>query len=416
MVRSAKRCVQTPTVNIVMDQTKANSHKHVLCVVAWWPDGNSVAGTFIKEHITAIAHTCTVEVVHVHLFKGNRPWPSREIRASNTDGMNVHSITIRTPVRRFGSFEYLVRKAYAKVAKELHSQRPFDLMHIHVRNEITEHALPIAEALDLPVVVTEHASHYHLGILDLPPKQQQAERASIRKWFSNDRIVRVMPVSKNLAGILKNDFGVREERMEVVPNIAAPVFTRTEAPPEKPFRIMLGALWRPPKDPDLFIDALASIPSYILQDTMIDWTGYGPFMESIQARCNELLPHLNIRFPGMLTKAQMAQHMQAAHLFVLPTTTENLPCVILESLCCGTPVLSMNINGIPEMVDHTNGILIPPRDVNAMANALIKILKEPLLFDRDAIAYAALERFAQEPVRNRILENYRIAASKQETR
>jgi len=112
----------------------------------------------------------------------------------------------------------------------------------------------------------------------------------------------------------------------------------------------------------------------------------------------------------------MAQHMQLAHLFVLPTTTENLPCVILESLCCGTPVLSMDINGIPEMVDGSNGILIPPRDVTAMANALIKILNEPLLFDREAIAAAALERFAQEPVRKKILENYRIAMSKSGTR
>ncbi|MBK6946382.1 MAG: glycosyltransferase [Flavobacteriales bacterium] len=402
-------------MNIVMDQTQGIAHQHVLCVVAWWPEGNSVAGTFIKEHIIAVAHSCTVEVVHVHLVKGNRPWPSREIRTSNADGIRVHSITIRTPIRRFGSFEYLVRKAYTELAKELHSERPFDLMHIHVRNEITEHALPIAEALDLPVVVTEHASHYHLGILDLPAKQQQAERASILKWFSNDRIVRVMPVSKNLAGILKNDFGVREERIDVVPNIAAPVFIPAGNPPKKPFRIMLGALWRPPKDPDLFIDALASIPSSILQDTIIDWTGYGPFMERIQARCTKLIPNLDIRFPGLLTKAQMAEYMQTAHLFVLPTTTENLPCVILESLCCGTPVLSMNINGIPEMVNDSNGILIPPRDVQAMADALVKILKEPLLFNRDAIAKAALERFAQEPVRNRILLNYRIATSKQES-
>ncbi|MBK7238660.1 MAG: glycosyltransferase [Flavobacteriales bacterium] len=224
-----------------------------------------------------------------------------------------------------------------------------------------------------------------------------------------------MPVSKNLAGILKNDFGVREERIDVVPNIAAPVFIPAGNPPKKPFRIMLGALWRPPKDPDLFIDALASIPSSILQDTIIDWTGYGPFMERIQARCTKLIPNLDIRFPGLLTKAQMAEHMQTAHLFVLPTTTENLPCVILESLCCGTPVLSMNINGIPEMVNDSNGILIPPRDVQAMADALVKILKEPLLFNRDAIAKAALERFAQEPVRNRILLNYRIATSKQES-
>lgn len=409
---SAGRRPQTQPVNNAMDRSEATIHQHVLCVVAWWPEGKSVAGTFIKEHILAVAQSCSVEVVHVQVLKGNRNWPSREIQTTIVDGLTVHSITIRTPIRRFGLFGHLVRKAYAELATELNAERPFDLMHIHVRNEVTEHALPIAEAMDLPIVVTEHASHYHLGILDLPPEQQKAERAAIKKWFSNDRIARVMPVSQNLARILSTDFGVRVERIDVVPNIAAPCFTLTENPPKKPIRIMLGAVWRPPKDPDLFIDALASIPSSLLQDLIIDWTGYGPFMDHIKERCAQILPHLDIRFPGVLTKAQMAQHMQLAHLFVLPTTTENLPCVILESLCCGTPVLSMEINGIPEMVDRSNGILIPPRDVKAMANALVEILKEPFLFDREAIATAALERFAQEPVRKKILENYRIAMLK----
>lgn len=392
-----------------MNKTDPNTRPHVLCVVGWWPEGKSVAGTFIREHILAISKTCSVVVVHAKVLKGEKPWPYRVVQKKKMDGMTVCSITIGTPIRRFGLFGYLVRRAFKELVNELHSEQPFDLMHIHVRDEVTEHAAKVAGSLDLPIVVTEHASHYHLGILALPPDKQKAERASIRKWFANDRIARVMPVSNNLANILRDDFGVREERIDVVPNIAAPVFALSDRRPEQPFRIMLAAVWRPPKDPDVFIDALATIPSNVLKDTIIDWVGYGPFMDSIRSKCSSKLPYLDIRFPGMLTKEHMAQHMQAAHLFVLPTTTENLPCVILESLCCGTPVLSMEINGIPEMVNSSNGILISSRDVRAMANAIVKVLEDPEQFDRKAIANAASIRYSQGPVSKRIMANYRSA-------
>src|SRR5690606_10591701 len=129
-------------------------------------------------------------------------------------------------------------------------------------------------------------------------------------------------------------------------------------PPSDQFRIMLAAYWRPPKDHDVFIDAMKLLPPEWMHRCTVIWGGFGPHMEQIHERCSQELQDCDIQFPGYLDRDTMADWMQTSHVFILPTKSENLPCVILESLSCGTPVISMDLNGIPEMVNESNGILV----------------------------------------------------------
>ncbi len=384
----------------------ADHNGHVLCLAGWWPNGTDVNGIFIREHVKAIARTRPVVVVHLHVSKSNGIMPTVDVQRILEDGLPVFRVHIRTPLRRFGLYGFLVRRAYRKLIEELHCRTPFTLVHVHVRTEVTEHAPYIAERLDLPVVVTEHNSFYHLGIRSLPPAMEAAQRRSIRHWFGHPRIAAVMPVSKDLARVLRDDFGVPQEKITVVPNIAADVFRYAPAPPPEPIRLVLAAVWRPPKDHDVFIKALQLIPLEILHRCRIDWVGYGPDHALIVERCKNELPDADIRFPGALNKQALAHLMQQGHLFILPTKADNLPCVVIESLCCGTPVLSMAVNGLPELVDPTNGALVPPRDPQALADALVEILQRPRTADRRTIAENAQAKYSEAAVGAQIIQVY----------
>ena len=69
--------------------------------------------------------------------------------------------------------------------------------------------------------------------------------------------------------------------------------------------------------------------------------------------------------------------MARARLLVLPSYSEGLPKVLIEAMLCGTPVLASAVDGIPEIVeDGVSGWLVPPGDVNALADKLLHAFRE----------------------------------------
>ena len=66
--------------------------------------------------------------------------------------------------------------------------------------------------------------------------------------------------------------------------------------------------------------------------------------------------------------------MAASDLVTLPSYSEGHPNVLVEALACGRPVVSTPVGGIPEVVDESCSILVPPRDAVALAGALAGVL------------------------------------------
>jgi glycosyltransferase involved in cell wall biosynthesis len=76
---------------------------------------------------------------------------------------------------------------------------------------------------------------------------------------------------------------------------------------------------------------------------------------------------------------EVAKTLQKADFFVLSSNYENLPCVLIESLSCGVPVVSTNVGGISEIINTENGILVKPNDLSVLVNALKQMM---MTFDR----------------------------------
>ena len=99
--------------------------------------------------------------------------------------------------------------------------------------------------------------------------------------------------------------------------------------------------------------------------------------------------------------------MKSSHALVLFSTAENAPCVISEALCCGLPVISNRLAGIPEMLMHgENGVLIEDR-IEALVMAIDALIHH-YGFNRDYIAKAAHRNYAPKFAVQELIESYQV--------
>ena len=96
----------------------------------------------------------------------------------------------------------------------------------------------------------------------------------------------------------------------------------------------------------------------------------------------------------------------AADTFILPSLQDNLPNTVVESLCCGTPVVGFSIGGIPEMITHNQtGFLAEVKNSLSLANGIYNML----FFtqdQREQVRESAIKLFAEQTVANQYINVY----------
>lgn len=112
--------------------------------------------------------------------------------------------------------------------------------------------------------------------------------------------------------------------------------------------------------------------------------GEGPYLDTLKSLIAAAGQQDRIILAGGQLPEKVAQYINAADVLTLPSWSEGYPNVLVEALACGCPVVATNVGGIPEIVTSGNGELVPPRDTNALAEALDRTLKKA--WDRPAIS------------------------------
>lgn len=92
-----------------------------------------------------------------------------------------------------------------------------------------------------------------------------------------------------------------------------------------------------------------------------------------------------VSMPGAVEPPGVADWIGASDVLTLPSWSEGYPNVVVEAIACGRPVVATDVGGTREIVDAGNGLLVPPRDSAALAEALARALAR----DWDATRIAA---------------------------
>jgi len=137
--------------------------------------------------------------------------------------------------------------------------------------------------------------------------------------------------------------------------------------------------------------------------------GGGPDRDMLVALAHELHVGPHVTFPGRLEPDQIAKLYLEADVCLNASLHDNMPNSLLEALASGVPVVSSDVCGIPFLVEHQKtALLVPPRDPDAMARAVLELLDNPVLAEQLARAGKDLaQQYTWSHVRPRLLDVYR---------
>ena len=353
--------------------------RRVLVLTPWYPTPDQPAwGVFVREHARAAALSSEVRVLHTVGPAGGVPglWSlEREADPALTGGMETHRVRSRRLGLRWATYgAHVLAVVAAVLTLRRRGFRP-DVLHAHGYDPGFA-AVLAGRLLRVPVVISEHYSAFPMGGLD--------RRQLARARFAFARAERVLPVSRALeAGIRRHGL---EGAFEVLPNVVdTALFHPPEAsPPEEPYRFLFVGRMDPIKGVDTLLAAAATLGDAV-RPWHLDLVGDGPYRARYEALAD--VPGLRgrVTFHGTLDKAEIALFMRRAHLLVLPSRWENAPCVVIEALASGLPVLASDVGGIPELIDEATGRLVPPETPEALGRELLRSLEDGARHDRAAI-------------------------------
>jgi glycosyltransferase involved in cell wall biosynthesis len=155
------------------------------------------------------------------------------------------------------------------------------------------------------------------------------------------------------------------------------------------------------------IDAVARLPGAHAVFVGADLEQGGAYERALRTRAEQLGVADRVVFAGFRDDA--ARVVAAADVFALPSWTEGLPLVVLEAMALGRPVVATTVGGTPELVaDGETGLLVPPRDVEALTAALKRVLDDDGLRRRlgEAGRRRVAEHFSSEAMTREILAVY----------
>jgi glycosyltransferase involved in cell wall biosynthesis len=128
----------------------------------------------------------------------------------------------------------------------------------------------------------------------------------------------------------------------------------------------------------LLIQALARVRDAGADFRMV-FAGDGPLRPVLEVEVKRLGLTDRIEFAGWQSNAQVREHLRTARGLVMPSFAENLPVAMMEAMAVGRPVVGTYIAGVPELVESgVNGWLVPAGNVDATADAVLRLLRTPV--------------------------------------
>lgn len=299
--------------------------------------------------------------------------------------------------RALGNYGFNSRKSTRKMIAELERLRP-DIVHlhnIHGHDCDLESLFSYFREKQIKIIWTFHDcwafTGYcpHFTMVKCEKWKTQCGNCSQRRefsWFfdrSKELFERkkelftgldmtIVTPSQWLAGLVRESF-LKEYPVQVIHNgIDLLVFKPTRSDFRQRYglegkKLLLGISfdWSERKGLDVFVELARRLPEE-----------YRIVLVGTNEKPDKLLPDNILSIHRTQNQQELAEIYTDADLFVNPTREENYPTVNMESLACGTPVLTFRTGGSPEMIDKTCGTAVPCDDVDAMEQEILRICSD----------------------------------------
>jgi glycosyltransferase involved in cell wall biosynthesis len=136
----------------------------------------------------------------------------------------------------------------------------------------------------------------------------------------------------------------------------------------------------------ILLESLAVVKR-VNPDVVLTVVGDGVDRSQLEQLTAQLGLTENVKFVGYQSQASVRQLMQETDVFVLPSFAEGLPVSLMEALAAGVPVVTTQIAGVSELVEHgVNGYLVPPGNTELLAERINQLLADPQLRTQFGIA------------------------------
>lgn len=297
----------------------------------------------------------------------------------------------------------LISKAHYKHCRAFLSASDYDLLHVFTPDTGAILFIRAGKEAGVPVLYHEMGTPHYLPALD--PYYRRLEK--------------VLPLCSEVAALSPTLARQWAERFAFLPSVSVlPLITEDS--------VMLNVSARLPrngnhetifgyaarievgKGPLVLADALAKLRQH-RNDVHVRLAGTGPAAREVKARARQLGLDGSWEFVGPYEgSVGCSAFMRTLDVFVLPSFAEGTSKSVIEAMAHGLPIITTNVGGSPDLLPPGAGILIPPGDSAALANAMQCLASNPAL--RKQMGQAARDRylklFAPDPVLSMLVSTY----------
>ncbi|MBU0512919.1 MAG: glycosyltransferase [Chloroflexi bacterium] len=255
--------------------------------------------------------------------------------------------------------------------RKIWQENPPALLHTHLYHAGILGRLVARWVQISPVIVHQHGPEHN--------------RSGFRTWLDRQFshwVTRYVTTCEAVSHILETREGISDQQIETISNgILEP---ERRIPPTRPKDwlapegyvsvVCVGRL-SPEKGQDLLLQALAKLKKQNMQVYTV-FIGDGPQRDQLSTDVVRLDLQNRVSFLGI--RSDVYDWLFNADIFVLPSDWEGVSLAILEAMAASLPVVATAVGGTPEVVlDGVTGLLVPPRDPDALAKAILRLLGDP---------------------------------------